>query len=554
MLASFSRSQSVGNLAKSGNDEPARTPLLKPGHRSVSPSGTFAPMQRNPNVVDIGAEGEKNVVEDIESGRKHDILITHRFVPLIPPVQKMLETVCSDLDAYGESFVPNEGNGHTLVHCCSFIPERVNDQTDADLVHFSRNANTETYAKRIGLPGITWATETPALHDIKAMVVDPCCNPGGSRLKQASMLFHTALTIPLIIDRGGTKIQKGGFSQSLGVLVVYLPTPQNHISALMTYAESIAGAAQRVSQLMMHRALFIEGRRNRLQRNMRVMKIALYFLMPMLIRYHNRTGDQVTDTFEFLELKSDTPPMAEQIIQRRSPHRSPVIGGKVLSYTRRPSWMRLSDIDTSTAVLKRERSSAGLASARLLDLLTYGSTAKPVKMKKMPLLEACVTWVGTFCGIGATQVAFDILNSAVAWNGQGDLFYLTGSFGALATLLYALPAAPLAQPRTVLFAHLLGMACGVGVIYSFPCGVMVWLQKALAASMTISAMGLMGVIHPPAGALSIIFVGAANNTATNEQVVMLVLSVLFGLGMHISVAIGLNHLSSKRSYPEYWWE
>ena len=50
---------------------------------------------------------------------------------------------------------------------------------------------------------------------------------------------------------------------------------------------------------------------------------------------------------------------------------------------------------------------------------------------------------------------------AVLWCWQEDLFVLSGSFGALSTLVFALPAVPLTQPRVILSAHTLAMGVSV---------------------------------------------------------------------------------------------
>lgn len=41
------------------------------------------------------------------------------------------------------------------------------------------------------------------------------------------------------------------------------------------------------------------------------------------------------------------------------------------------------------------------------------------------------------------------------------MFILSGSFGALATILFAIPGTPLAQPRVMLSAHALAIAVSV---------------------------------------------------------------------------------------------
>ena len=91
------------------------------------------------------------------------------------------------------------------------------------------------------------------------------------------------------------------------------------------------------------------------------------------------------------------------------------------------------------------------------------------------------------------------------------MFTLAGSFGALSTLLYSLPSAPLAQPRVLLLGHVLAMCVSCAVMYPFGRGTEVWLQKALACSITVALMAKLGFPHPPAGALTLIFTGNFNS-------------------------------------------
>lgn len=108
-------------------------------------------------------------------------------------------------------------------------------------------------------------------------------SPPPARLSEAARLFHTALTIPLY-SADGIVLWGVGFRQLIGVLVVYFPGPENHATALIAYASAVAASTSAVSELMVHRALFVEGRANRVKRNLRVMAIALMFAAPMFIR------------------------------------------------------------------------------------------------------------------------------------------------------------------------------------------------------------------------------------------------------------------------------
>lgn len=103
------------------------------------------------------------------------------------------------------------------------------------------------------------------------------------RLAEASRLFHSALVTPLFELADG-KTRARGNERLMGVIVIYLPGSDNHEPPLITYAQAIAASALMMSRLMVHRARFVEGRVYRGRRNLRIMSIAIKFLMPMLVK------------------------------------------------------------------------------------------------------------------------------------------------------------------------------------------------------------------------------------------------------------------------------
>ncbi|CAM9541769.1 unnamed protein product [Ectocarpus sp. 13 AM-2016] len=132
------------------------------------------------------------------------------------------------------------------------------------------------------------------------------------------------------------------------------------------------------------------------------------------------------------------------------------------------------------------------------------------------------------------------------------MFVLSGSFGALATLVFAMPGAPLSQPRIVIIAHTLAVTACMAVVSIFEAGQAVWLQKSVSVASVILGMSLTGSVHPPAGALCLVLLGAYNDGATWERMLLLVLSVVMGLGVHLLVGICINNISPRRGYPAYW--
>ncbi|MCJ8336852.1 MAG: HPP family protein [Pseudomonadales bacterium] len=75
--------------------------------------------------------------------------------------------------------------------------------------------------------------------------------------------------------------------------------------------------------------------------------------------------------------------------------------------------------------------------------------------------------------------------------------WLMAPFGATTVLVFALPDSPLAQPRNVIFGHLL--AATVGLIFVKFVGVYPW-SLGLATGVAISLMLITKTTHPPAGA------------------------------------------------------
>lgn len=92
------------------------------------------------------------------------------------------------------------------------------------------------------------------------------------------------MTVPLYSNDGLSFFGIGMGQKLMAVIVVYFPKPEPHPSALITYATTVAASAATISDMMIHRAIFVEGRANRARRNWRVMRIAFKFIIPMLIK------------------------------------------------------------------------------------------------------------------------------------------------------------------------------------------------------------------------------------------------------------------------------
>jgi len=77
-----------------------------------------------------------------------------------------------------------------------------------------------------------------------------------------------------------------------------------------------------------------------------------------------------------------------------------------------------------------------------------------------------------------------------------DYLLILASFGASCVLLFALPEAPLAQPKNVIGGHFITALVGLLVAHFIPVSPLV---IALAVGIGIGLMVLSGTTHPPAG-------------------------------------------------------
>ena len=174
------------------------------------------------------------------------------------------------------------------------------------------------------------------------------------------------------------------------------------------------------------------------------------------------------------------------------------------------------------------------------------------------------TFIGVFLGI---LVPAAINHFALAAN-KSEFTLMMGSFGALATLLYAAPASPFAQPRMVIMGHVVALVVSISVDYlvinpltggaeasvrdfSSTQFIPKWLATALVPALSISAMAKLGCINPPAAAASIIYL-AGGRQVKNLQWLYIFMPTLLGCAIMIFVAILVNNLSSRRKFPQFW--
>ncbi|MCU4163838.1 HPP family protein [Carboxylicivirga caseinilyticus] len=154
------------------------------------------------------------------------------------------------------------------------------------------------------------------------------------------------------------------------------------------------------------------------------------------------------------------------------------------------------------------------------------------------------TFVGAFLGIGIIGFTHEVFSSF----GISDKVFLIGSFGASAVLIYGATNSPLAQPRNLIGGHLISAFIGVSVYKLLSNFDVLWLNAALAVSVSIIAMQCTKTLHPPGGATALIA-----NLGTPKVLSLGYFYILYpvstGVGILLLIALITNNLPRDRSYP-----
>lgn len=174
---------------------------------------------------------------------------------------------------------------------------------------------------------------------------------------------------------------------------------------------------------------------------------------------------------------------------------------------------------------------------------------RPIKVvNRSMVLPSAVSLVG--CLIGILSIGFVTSHFSVP--------LLLAPFGASVVLLFSVYDSPLAQPRNTLFGHnVSALIAGIIAVmhasyFGSDVGFLegeeyVWI--AVSVSVSVFAMQMLGLTHPPAGATAFIASTAVSNT---DSLVAFMIPVTVGSLILIAVAIIFNNAIPKRRYPVYW--
>ena len=120
---------------------------------------------------------------------------------------------------------------------------------------------------------------------------------------------------------------------------------------------------------------------------------------------------------------------------------------------------------------------------------------------------------------------------------------LLGSFGASALLLFALPEAPLSQPRPVMVGHLAASVIALGCLACFGPQ---WWAIGLATGLGVGFMMLTRTVHPPAASNAIVVFLAKPTWWTCLG------STLAGTTLLIAIAVIYHRATGRHRYPLQW--
>jgi CBS-domain-containing membrane protein len=124
--------------------------------------------------------------------------------------------------------------------------------------------------------------------------------------------------------------------------------------------------------------------------------------------------------------------------------------------------------------------------------------------------------------------------------------YIMAPFGATCVILYAVSQSPLAQPRNVIFGHLISAFIGLFFLKFFSIST---LTIALSVGCAIALMQIFKCVHPPAGANPLVILLTAKSISYEWS--FLIFPVLLGSILLVLVAATVNNVKTDKKWPLY---
>lgn len=132
-----------------------------------------------------------------------------------------------------------------------------------------------------------------------------------------------------------------------------------------------------------------------------------------------------------------------------------------------------------------------------------------------------------------------------------ELFFLSGAFAASTVIVFCNYRSPVAQPRNLICGHLIGAISGC--IMRITLGrVETSTACALAIAIAVVLMQLTETLHPPGGASALLAV-TTRPTLPWGHFLFIFVPTLTSACLLLIVALIVNNIPSKRTYPCFWW-
>ena len=168
-------------------------------------------------------------------------------------------------------------------------------------------------------------------------------------------------------------------------------------------------------------------------------------------------------------------------------------------------------------------------------------------------LKKIICWPPLLGGIGAGVtigiLAYITFQSVLAGTTYG--LWLAASFGSSVVVVFGYPDNEFAQPKNVLFGHLLCALIGIIFVTLFKISqdrTIFFLAIGLAVGFAVMLMMALKTTHPPAGGNTIVVMLA------QDSFQFLIFPIMVGAVTIIIGGIIYNRFILKKKYPLKWFE
>ena len=167
-------------------------------------------------------------------------------------------------------------------------------------------------------------------------------------------------------------------------------------------------------------------------------------------------------------------------------------------------------------------------------------------------LKKIICWPPLLGGIGAgvtiTILAYITFQSILAGTNYG--LWLAASFGSSVVVVFGYPDNEFAQPKNVLFGHLLCALVGILFVILFKISQdrsIFFLTIGIAVGISVMLMMALKITHPPAGGNTILVM------LTQDSFQFLIFPILVGAITIIIGGVIYNRIILKKKYPLKWF-